>query len=369
MKFLPKNTLAYFNDAPQVHQHDFSELPTGVFAESTGIYKKDCDQTSPNNDAVTFYALNHCASVVRKMFTQNEVLPAWALKIMTMYTDVCMSQGERILHYILCITTRETRHLKSCTPKFWADVASKFDQKSVNILKHISSDGDENTAMNKYIKTPPDMTIGQFVNTLSYAFHHAGSHGWNGSYGGHPWGQVTDAVISYLHGVTSMEMLVDTGYTLAHNGGPIFNKGMMYGHQDTNKLFTVLDVQRSGQMLDLIVATETLGVNKTVEALEAVALIKEHCPTEFQGYVDWKLVDDLRPAKDKAANPHKYQKQTTAQKQPTKVAKAKAAKAAAAASVTAPSTMTTLLGKKIKVTGTFQVYPHQNVNIVERVGS
>ena len=57
-----------------------------------------------------------------------------------------------------------------------------------------------------------------------------------------------------LTGTTSMEMLVDTGYTLAHNGGPIFNKGMMYTHYDSHFL-TILDLQRAGQMLDLLTGT------------------------------------------------------------------------------------------------------------------
>lgn len=359
MKFLPKNTLAYFNAAPQTHRHDLSELPTAVFAASTLKYKTDCTQVSPDDDAVTFYTLNHCASIVRKLFTANEPLPDWAQTIMQLYTDACIEQGERMLHYILCITTREMRHLKSCTPAFWAKVEKEFDATSVAILKHVSSDGGEDTAMNKYMKTPPQMTIGQYTKTLAYAFHKAGSSGWNGSYGGHPWGDVTDAVVSMLTGTTSLEMLVDTGYTLAHNGGPIFNKGMMYSHQGGHFL-TILDVQRSGQMLDLMLEANTLGIKKTGAALTAANLIQQHRPQEFKGFLDWKLVDQLRPEKDKQSNPHKYIKQTAAQKQP--VTKPKTVKPQPPP---APKVVK-LHGKQAKVIGTYQVYPHQSVAIVER---
>jgi hypothetical protein len=362
MKFLPNNTLAYFNAAPQTHQHNLSELPTAVFAQSTLEYKKNCDQASPNNDAVSFYTLNHCASIVRKLFTANEPLPAWAQSIMQTYTDVAMAQGERMLHYILCITTRETRHLKSCTTPFWNQVKAKWGQPGVDILKNISSHGGEDTAMNKYLVTPPDISIGDYTKLLSYAFHNAGHSGWSGGYGGHPWGDVTDACIAMLTGVTSMEMLVDTGYTLAHNGGPIFNKGMMYSHYDGH-FMTILDVQRSGQMLDLMFETQTLGIKKTVEAEGAAQLIKMHRPQECKGYLDWKLVDELRPQKDKDSNPGKYAAQTKAQKQAT--VKPKAVKAAAKAPKVEP-TMTTLLGKKVKVTGAWKVAPHQTVTVVER---
>ena len=362
MKFLPRNTLAYFNGAPQTHQHDLSALPTAVFASSTTDYKAKCNQSSPTDDAVSFYTLNHCASIVRKSFTPNEPLPEWARSIMQTYTDVCMAQGERMLHYILCITTREMRHLKSCTPAFWAKVESTFDEKSSAILKHISSNGDENTAMNKYMLTPPDMTIGQYVKTLSHAFHKAGTAGWSGSYGGHPWGEVMDAAAAMIHGTTSMEMLVDTGYTLAHNGGPIFNKGLMYLHQDANLLLTILDVQRSGQTLDLMLETQTMGIHKTPEAQQAAAMIKEHAPKEFKGYLDWKLVDALRPEKDKHDNPTKYAKVTGTQKQPVA---AKPKVAPKAATPLAPA-LTHVQGKKVTVTGTYQVFPNQTVTVYQR---
>jgi len=365
VKFFPKNTLAHFNAAPQVRQHDLSTLPTAVLASSSQEYKKSCNQASPDEEAVSFYTLNHCASIVRESFTVNEPLPEWAREIMQTYTDVMMAQGERMLHYILCITTRETRHLKSCTPAFWSKVGLQFGQASVDILKNISNDGNEDTAMNKYLKTPPEMTIGQYVNTLAYAFHKAGSSGWSSSYGGKPWGEVTDAVVSMVQGTTSMEMLVDTGYTLAHNGGPIFNKGMMYAHYSGN-FMTILDVQRSGQMLDLMMETQTLGIKKTAEATFAADLIKAHRPDKLKGYVDWKLVDALRPEKDKSAHPNKYSKLTAAQKQAV-APKPKTVKPTMAPAQAASSDLTSMFGKKVKKVGTWQVFPHQSVDTYARV--
>jgi len=364
MKFFPKDTLAYFNAAPQTHQHDLSGLPTAVLAAATLKYKNACDHQSPNDHAVSFYVLNHCASIVRKLFTVNEPLPEWAQTIMQTYTDVTMSQGERMLHYILCITTREMRHLKSCTPTFWGKVKKEFGEIGVEVLKNISSNGDENTAMDKYLKTPPDMTIGEYTRLLSFAFHKGGSTaGWAGSYGGPPWGNVTDAGGAMLDGTTSLEMLVDTGFTLAHNGGPIFNKGLMYTHYDGH-FMTILDVQRSGQMLDLMAEANTLHVKKTPDALAATMLIQNHRPQEFKGYVDWKLVDELRPEKDKNEHPNKYAKQTAAQVQP----KAKPVVAAPKVAKVAKPKLTQVHGKPVKVTGTWKVAPHEEVTVYERIG-
>lgn len=358
MKFRSKNTLAYFNAAPHTHQHDLSDLPTAVLATATKDYKLNCTQESPNDSAVSFYVLNHAAAIVRKKFTVNAPLPEWAQTIMQTYTDVCMAQGERMLHYLLCITTREMRHLKSCTPAFWTKVQNEFGQIGVDVLKNISSNGNEDTAMNKYMVTPPSMTIGEYTKLLAFAYHKAGGSGWQGSYGGQPWGLTTDALVSMLHGTTSLEMMVDTGYTLCHNGGPIFDKGMMYSHYDQN-LLTALDVQHTGQMLDLMLETNTLHVKKTAEAIKVVELIKVHAPQELKGYVDWKLVDEARSDDSKNKYPSKYAQIVNAQqakapvvKKPVKVAK---------------QPLTKVHGKKVKVTGTWQVFPHQVVTTYERL--
>lgn len=357
MKFFPRNQLAHFNSAPQTHLHNLSELPVSVFSASTLQYKGACGQTKPDDDAVSFYTLNHAASVVRKLFTPHEPLPEWAQQIMQTYTDVCMAQGERMLHYLLLITTREMRHMKSSTQAFWNKVQSQHGDLGVAALKNISSDGNEDTAMNKYLKTPPDMTIGEYTKTLALGFHKGT---WGSGYGGKPWGDTTDALVSMLAGNTSMEMMVDTGYTLAHNGGPIFDKGMMYSHYGSH-LITVLDVQRSGQMLELMFEANPMGITKTMDAVKAAELIKQNRPSEFKGWVDWKLVDELRPQKEKDKAPLKYSKQTAAQKQPISKKPSVVKKAQQVA------VMTTLGGKKVKMTGTWQVFPNQSVDVYERV--
>jgi hypothetical protein len=371
VKHLPKNTLAHFNAAPQTRIHDFSALPVSVFAEATKKYKSNADHVSPNDEAVTFYTLNHAVSIVNKLFTANEPLPEWARTIMQSYTDVTMAQGERLLHYILCITVREMRHLKSHgtpTPAFWSKVEQDFGHKMQTFLQDVTSHGGEDTAMNRYMNQPPDVDAATYLKAMSYAFHK--SPGWssqNESYGGPKWGEVMDAAMSMLTGVTSMEMLVDTGYTLAHNGGPIFNKGFMYTLQDTNNLMTVLDLQRAGQMLDLMLLDNTFHVKKTPEAVAAVTLLKVHCPVDandkpiFKGSVDWQLVSDSRPAKEQHDNPNKYAKmigvKTVTPKKPK--------------TVTPPAPVVTPLthvhGKKVKVTGEWMVYPNQTITTYERL--
>lgn len=377
MKYRLPNTLAHFNAAPQTHTHDLSDIPTLVFAEATKLYRDTCGQTTPQEDAVTFYTLNHCASLVRKTFTENEPLPEWAQTIMQSYTDACMAQGERMLHYILSITTREMRHVSGSTT-FWSGLTKAVGPAMMNFIK-INKGHNENDAVQKYMHHPPQVSIGTFIEGMSYGFWKGwGDYtpenweaNWSGGYGGPKWALVADAAKAMLTGQTSMETLVDTGYTLAHNGGPIFNKGMMYSSQNANMLLTALDVQRSGQMLDLMFETQTMGVKKTPAAEAAATLIKEYLPQAVKGYLDWNLVDALRPEKEKTESPTKYDAVTKKQAKPAvKEAKPKPTKPKTVAPVPPVAAPAPLVvgGKVVKVIGEWAVYPGQSVTTYQRTG-
>lgn len=355
MKYLPKNTLAHYNAAPQGHRHNLSKIPTKVFAAATKDYRENCGLSSPHNDALTFYTLNHCVAIVRKLFTPNEPLPPWAAFVLASYANVVNDQGKRMLHYILSICCREMRHLQSHgqpSEEFWTKMMADFGTSMVTFMKAITM-VDENNAVNKYMNAPPDVPIGAFIKAMSYGFHKA--QGWAGpqqSYGGPKWGLVADAATEMLTGKTSMEMLVDTGYTLAHNGGPIFNKGMLYHGYDST-LITILDVQRSGQTPELILDPGQFGIKKTPDAVTAVKLVAEALPNEFRGWVDWQAVEDTLPKKEK----EKYETYVKMMK------KAHPTMAPHKAKVVSK----VFDGKKVVVTGSWNVYPGQTVEVFERV--
>jgi hypothetical protein len=362
MKYLPGNTLAHFNDAPQTQRLDLSAIPTSVFSASTLEYRKTCGEVFPNDEAITFYALNHCASVIRRKFTPNEILPDWALNVMATYTQVTAAQGTRLLHYILSITTREMRHLKPThAATFWKTLEQKAGPEMVEFIKLVHSNGNEDTAVKAYMHKPPNATVGQYLEAMSYGFWKGWGNfepetwqqHWSGSYGGPMWALVADAALAMAKGQTSMEMLVDTGYTLAHNGGPIFNKGMMYKHYDA-EFIKILDIQRSGQIPDLMLDTHAWGPKKTTEAQNAVQLVANALPGEFKGYVDWKPVIAMLPPKD---SKHKYDALLGKQKVKTPAAPIKPVKV--------PDTF--LFGKKVKQVGEFVVLPGVSVPTFERL--
>jgi hypothetical protein len=90
-----------------------------------------------------------------------------------------------------------------------------------------------------------------------------------------------------------MEAMIDTGFTLAHNNGPIFNKGMMY-NQYSMFFVVYLDIQRSGQMPELILDAHSkdYGLKYTVDGLqELVWIVRENIPGQIGSYLDWEKIE------------------------------------------------------------------------------
>jgi hypothetical protein len=351
MKYLPTNTLAYYAAAPQVHRHNLSEMPTPVFAKATKKYRATCGQVFPNDEALSFYALNHCVAVIKKRFTLNEPLPPWAQEVMAMYTTVMAAQGTRMLHYVLSICSREMRHLHSsgAGPGFWSKLKVDHGDLAAAFIKAVSSNSSEEAAVKLYMDHPPVVPVGKFLGALSQAFHTPGN--FSGGYGGPPWGQVADSALAMLKGETSMEQFVNTGYELAHNNGPIFNKGMMYTQYD-GFFMTILDVQSTGQIPELILDSESFNVAKTDVATHAVHTVQTALPDEFKTWVDWEAVIKACPEDHKDTYESFWKKQ---QKLHPTTAKAKKA------------LEKVLHGKTIKITGTWAVSPGQTVEVFERV--
>jgi hypothetical protein len=161
------------------------------------------------------------------------------------------------------------------------------------------------------------LSLGQLTRFLVDAFN---THGkWGSSYGGPKWGNVAECLRSYVFGETTAAVMLDTVWTLSHNGGPIFNKGFLYKCQVTDTLVEVLDIQRAGQIPALVMernqATRsgkivTPAIAKQAEFIADVI----GAPFEAAAKVDWVAVQLLgavghyghyNPAAAKPAKPPK----------------------------------------------------------------
>lgn len=301
MKFIPKGTIRSYLSIPQVTAMDLSQVPAPETAAKVKEYwtyiEGHSKLVTPEQEAVAFYALNHLVAVIKQNFDQDEILPTWAQQVMEQYVQILADQGKRLYSYMLLIITRESRHLKNPA------VALKNAHPAHKTFHAaIKGSGSINTA-NYFCANTPVEPIGKYVQDVVHLFNN-GSFG--GGYGGKPWGNIANCVAQMLTGKTSIEMMVDSAYCLAHNNGPMFNKGMLY-NSHSGTLTKILDVQRSGQIPEALFNKEFPQAYMPLPIVGAVKTMKLHIPNAFGEFVDWVKVESLgayhKYAAEKAAMP------------------------------------------------------------------
>lgn len=303
------------------------------------------DPVSPDSEAIAFYALNQIIGLMAGKFTANEKLPAWGERAVDLYCKELISQHRRLFIYTFLVASREWRHLKNLDLTSSKVTTSHLYPAGMKALHpHIKDSHDEAT-LNSWLKMVPEVHIEKYCAALTHSFN-TGS--WGGGYGGKPWGMISQTLQRYVGGEISAEVFIDTAYTLAHNNGPMFNKGMLY-EMYTGAFKKVLDIQRSGQVCEGLIEGECPCNTKTV--IDIKAIIADAKSTLGIGeYVDWYKVEDLGGALVQSGT-YAAKKAKQDQKYGTKPK---------------PSLIN---GKPVTITGKFEWYPHQQVDIYTRIAA
>jgi hypothetical protein len=335
MKNLVPGTLGYYLSAPQFKAIPFGHVMSKFISMSCSEYVKTCNLANPCTEAVEFYTMNHLMTLLSQKYGKFEKLPDWAIPTCEKFHKVVAEQGCRMLYYMTLICTRESRHLsKTVGDEWWAKFVKKFGIESKNFhqkIAHTNSD----FAAKGFMKHAPNLEFGKYLRGLADIFR--APFGFGGSFGGEPWANITETLAKCVEGETSLEVMLDTAYTLAHNGGPMFNKGMMYNQYD-GYFIKILDVQRSGQMPELVQSGEMPLHCSSMESY--VAAFARHMPGEFETEVCYDKVTTLGGIGHYGAE------------------KKKAA---------AKKAMN--LGPGKKAVGTFEYYPGESVTKYERIAA
>jgi len=356
---LNENTLAYqMGVRPALQLRDLRALPLkGVIASMNrfmalpnvysvaggALSKTEAPMGCPERDALMFYLLNHAVTLVRKRVHPYEPLGDYLPLVKTFHTELSV-RVSRMFYYLLMIVTRESRHEKKGAKM--GDVYANHGP-AMRAFHLLCLGMSESSSVDMLRTSPPEVTLGTFTGFMADQFN-KGAFGSN-QFGGKAWGKIAELLHDYVSGLLTAELMLDHAFALAHNNGPIFNKGMLYEHY-TADIYKILDVQRSGQIPQLV-CEETLtskahiagyhaSVGSTFQACEA--LLGE----EVQGSVDWHKVEALGSVK-------KYPDEKKAQD-------AKSGKAPAALKGPLPTQAKAPTGKLI------EVYPDQYIEKVTR---
>jgi hypothetical protein len=267
--------------------------------EWIGSSKKENLCVAPESDGIIFYMLNHAVSVIRSRVHPLQPLGKY-LPIMDLYHEQLSLRSARMFYYLLMICTKEARHEKKGSGMHalyakYGSLISEFHQENLG----------EAAAINKLKSNPPNVEVGHYCAFLAEQFYKGNYHS---GFGGPKWGQIGDVLRDFVQGKITAEMMMDTGFTLCHNGGPIFNKGMLYEHW-TAEINKILDVQRSGQIPQLV-ASSSVSQAKEPAIKGMWKQCREAIGDEFDGHVDWYLVEELGSKQqyptEKAAQTNKY---------------------------------------------------------------
>lgn len=345
MKYGLNLTLGSMLSIPQRRLINVGHCPCESIAGQMNKYMEDKSGVSPDQSAMEFYALNQAVTLIEQQFGRHTVLPQIARLVTLRYRDVLVEQTHRLTVYTLLVTTRESRHLYKMPEGWWKNMNNQYSEKFQQFNDSVHGEGSEG-AVERFRMKPPKMDVGRYTAGLTELFN-TGKFG--GSYGGKPWGNIAAAIASFMNGHTSAEMFVDTAYTLAHNNGPMFNKGMLYTMY-SHELYKVLDIQRAGRVAEYMIESKpSLELTKLLVALKTIM------PDRFAPYVDYYEVEALGALKSYPNE--KKQQELKHGPAPAKLAamKKKAEEAAKKAEL-----------EKMEAASKMEVWPGTYVKIVKR---
>jgi len=311
----PKNTLEYqIRGRPMTMRRDMQKVPVSEVITALQTYEPQLGSSArPETCALTFYLLEQALGEVRNRKGLQEDLGE-LVEVLDLYHSLLSPEAVRLFYYLLMICTREARHAKwSSTTGSWEKLKDQFGAEIHSFWKSVK--GGESEVLSRLKQTPPKTPIGPYVKALSWIFYNVS---FTSGYGGKKWGNVADVLVSFVHGKYTAAMMMDVGWTLAHNGGPIFNKGMLYKHWG-GELIKILDVQRSGQIAQLIDSLDLDSSDSLVPMwLRAVhKKLADLLGDSMRGHVDWFLVEKLGAVGDYSEQKKKQQVKGLPAKDPT----------------------------------------------------
>jgi len=280
---LRKDTLEYQMTRPGVLKRDMSaaSVKEVVKAMTGNQQSKEYAEV----DGLRFYMGNHAVMLMKQKFLPKEPMGEKA-EVLSTYHKMLASTAPRMFHYLLKICTREMRHTGEGSG-LHAEM-EKYGDVFWNFYKKIKGGGSHG-AVSDLMHSAPNMTLGDYTDAMYDMFRKG--H-FSGGFGGKAWAEVTHCLREFVHGRYSAEMMMDTAFTLCHNNGPIFNKGMEFHGYTPSEIIRILDVQRSGQIPQYI--REKFGDHSIKGVVQAEYAVYEALIGEaFRGYVDWYVVEGL----------------------------------------------------------------------------
>lgn len=247
---LERNTLKYFESLPQFRPIYWGSATTESIRK-TGLATVDesSQDILPTPLAFEFYLLNHIVSDLKTKYAPLEYFDPVDEIIFNTYAQMVSDYGTILVKYLLLICIREARHErghKLKTVNITADTPILNFEVFNTLCELLYTSGSNSHTVIKNFILKDGIKLTDLATFLEVVFTKGD---FQKHYGGKAWGKIAGALRMFIHGEISLEMLVDTSFTLAHNTSAIFNKGY-YFRNDMSLLLKVLDLQRAGELIN-----------------------------------------------------------------------------------------------------------------------
>lgn len=275
------DTLAHHaKERPGTMMRSLAHVPLSTVGKAVkGSVKKVGAAVGPEREAITYYLLNHAVHEIALRRAPDEPLGDM-LPVVEQYHHALNNLGYRLFNYLMVITTREMRHLTSGTEDV---LEGKHGKACTAFTKMVKSKAQE-----ALFDTNSPVLVGDYLDYLVDVYDELS---WGGAFGGKKWADVTRCLRDCVQGETTIEMMIDVGYTLEHNTCSIFNKGFHYKNYGSD-LATILDVQRGGQIPQLVKGKVVGSVKQGHKDL--LKLCEDVIPGfDVNPWVNWSLVEKL----------------------------------------------------------------------------
>jgi hypothetical protein len=213
---------------------------------------------TPEVDALNFYLGNHIYAVLAGSRDLYAPLTQEERYLADTYFTMTLPMVHRAFSYLFLICMREARHVKISDGTWWPKMQAKFTPAVVQFMQKIQPMSNGVHVVSAFVSTPPEhVSIGELTEAFMFTYKNGK---FSPSYGGPKWGVIAEVLHNYTVGITSAEIMLDIVWSLAHNTASIFNKGVVY-EGSGGTLGSILDIQRAGQIPQLLSELQKLGPN------------------------------------------------------------------------------------------------------------
>jgi hypothetical protein len=285
----PARTLDEHRQRPLFKTRDISTAKVSDIAAQSYAFCQKSKKVSIGETAVLFYFFNHAASLASQQAARSNKLEPLQAALFDAYCQEGNAIGVRMFHDIFFMlnamasfTHPEPGQIDMIEHDYGADCGE--------LLREICGLHGNNTwwtpafdksglALKALKETKTDVDLGRWVDTLTLLLD------WRQrelAYG--PlWADVSRMFGKFVNGGKSLEALIDTSFTFCHCNGSFFEKGHLF-EPVGNALFDVLDVQRSGQIPQMVFERKCISSPRIVELGREFA---ELDPSVFAARVNW----------------------------------------------------------------------------------